>query len=185
MVAREEEALVAAQSFSGASNAEPCRWIGRAASSRTSHPPSTARQPASRRCGIGGTDVLGGGCMIAAVAFLGIGFGRWAVVGCHAGRLGASAAPPADAVVESGVALRQPRLWNNVAFTRAPGSWQPWKTTQARQVRALRWQPKAFRQALSLAWEGARVWPACETHTPHHRAAGSRCDSCRGVGIGL
>jgi len=43
--------------------------------------------------------VLGGGCMIAAVAFLGIGFGRWAVVGCHAGRLGASAAPPADAVV--------------------------------------------------------------------------------------
>ena len=105
--------------------------------------------------------------------------------GQHAGRLGASAAPPADAVVESGVALRQSRLWDNVAFTRAPGSWQPWKTTQDRQVRALRWQPKAFRQALSPAWEGARVWPACETHTPHHRAAGSRCDSCRGVGIGL
>ena len=34
---------------------------------------------------IGGTDVIGGGRMIAAVAFLGIGFGRWAVVGCHAG----------------------------------------------------------------------------------------------------
>ena len=34
---------------------------------------------------IGGTDVLGGGRMIESEAFSGIVFGRWAVVGSHAG----------------------------------------------------------------------------------------------------
>ncbi len=115
MLAREDEALVAAQSFSGASDAEPCRWIGLAASSRMSHPQIAAKQPASSRCVIGGIDVLGSRRVIEASAL---------VVGCcgeprgqHAGRLGASAAPQADAVVESGVALRQSRLWTNVIFT--------------------------------------------------------------------